>query len=170
MYKGSGLNQAWVVEDEPLIGKDWSFAASKSGWTNNKMGYQWLVKHFDPLTRADSARRLLIVDGHGSHVTTKFASYCFNNNINLLIMPAHCSHKLQPLDVALFKPLKKAMSNLARRAQAFAGEGGLRSTKHDWTKDLAHARYQAFTKPNVEAGWRDSGLYPLNRNRVAPYP
>jgi 4-hydroxybenzoate polyprenyltransferase len=79
MYKGSGLNQAWVVEDEPLIGKDWSFAASKSGWTNNKMGYQWLVKHFDPLTRADSARRLLIVDGHGSHVIARFASYCFDN-------------------------------------------------------------------------------------------
>jgi hypothetical protein len=66
-------------------------------------------------------------------------------------MPAHL-HKLQLLDVSLFKPFKKAISDLARQAQAFAGQGGLRSTKHNWTKDLAHARYQAFTKPNVEAG------------------
>jgi hypothetical protein len=30
IYKGSGPNQAWVVVDEPFIGPDWSFAASKS--------------------------------------------------------------------------------------------------------------------------------------------
>jgi hypothetical protein len=42
------------------------------------------------------------------------------------------------------------MSNLAQQAQAFAWEGGLKVTKH--TRDLAHARYRAFTKPNVEAG------------------
>jgi hypothetical protein len=96
-----------------------------------------------PLTTAKPRRRcLLIVDGHGSHVTAKFATYCFKREIDLLIMPAHCSHKLQPLDVALFKPLKKAMSDLARQAQAFAGKGGLRSTKHNWKKDLTHARYK----------------------------
>jgi hypothetical protein len=59
---------------------------------------------------------------------------------------------------------------LAQQAEAFAGEGGLRLTKHNWTRDLAHARYQAFTRANVEAGWQDSGLYPFNRNKVAPYP
>jgi hypothetical protein len=116
IYKDSAPNQAWIVDDEPLIKDNWSFAASKSGWTNNKMGYRWLLKHFDPLTccpKDPPCRRLLNVDGHGSHLTAKFATYCFEHNIDLLIMPAHCSYKLQPLDVALFKPLKKAMSDLA---------------------------------------------------------
>jgi hypothetical protein len=93
------------VEDKPLIKDDWSFAASKSCWTNNKMGNQWLV---NPLTLAKPCcRRLLIVNGHGSHITAKFATDCFKHNTDPLIMPVHCSHKLQLLDIALFRLLRQ---------------------------------------------------------------
>ena len=32
------------------------------------------------------------------------------NEIDLLVLPPHCSHVLQPLDVSVFAPLKRALA------------------------------------------------------------
>ncbi|KAG9185049.1 hypothetical protein G6011_02996 [Alternaria panax] len=40
-----------------------------------------------------------------------FIDYCDQNKILLAIFPPHATHTLQPLDVALFKPLSTAYSN-----------------------------------------------------------
>jgi hypothetical protein len=37
-------------------------------------------------------------------------SHCMENDIDLLIMPAHCSHLFQPLDVGVFAAYKGAHS------------------------------------------------------------
>jgi transposase len=38
--------------------------------------------------------RLLIMDGHGSHIIANMIALCMDNNINLLILPPHCLHLL----------------------------------------------------------------------------
>jgi hypothetical protein len=40
-----------------------------------------------------------------------FIDYCDQNKILLAIFPPHATHTLQPLDVALFKPLSTTYSN-----------------------------------------------------------
>jgi hypothetical protein len=50
-------------------------------------------------------RRLLIVDGHNSHVNMRFINYCDQNRIILAILSPHSTHRLQPLDVSVFRPL-----------------------------------------------------------------
>jgi hypothetical protein len=52
--------------------------------------------------------RILIVDGHGSHLTRKLLQYCLTHKIVLCILPHHSTHSLQPLDVVLFGPLSRA--------------------------------------------------------------
>src|SRR2546421_8258564 len=54
--------------------------------------------------------RLLICDDHESHITGGFIEYCIHNDIILMILPPHSSHYTQPLDLAIFSPLKTAMS------------------------------------------------------------
>ena len=66
------------------------------------------MKHiFDRHTKAKAGnhRRLLIVDGHNSHVNMRFINYCDQNYILLAILPPHSTHRLQPLDVGLFSSL-----------------------------------------------------------------
>ncbi|KAH7464397.1 hypothetical protein FOMA001_g17659 [Fusarium oxysporum f. sp. matthiolae] len=89
---------------------DWVIALSEKGWTDNKLGLEWL-KHFDQATakRTNSRYRLLILDGHESHHSVEFEEYCKENKIITLCMPAHASHLLQPLDVGCFGPLKRHM-------------------------------------------------------------
>ncbi|RKL12117.1 hypothetical protein BFJ70_g16306 [Fusarium oxysporum] len=52
---------------------DWAIATSQNGWTDNKIGLEWL-KHFDRCTakRSNSRYRLLILDGNESHHSVDF--------------------------------------------------------------------------------------------------
>ena len=86
------------------------FASSPNGWTSNELGLAWLKGVFDCETKVKARRqwRLLILDGHGSHVTMKFIDFCDKNKILLMIYPPHSTHTLQLLDVVLFSPLAGA--------------------------------------------------------------
>ena len=50
---------------------------------------------------------LLILDGHGSHVILEVARAAMEVGLDLLSLPSHTFHALQPLDVAVFKPFKQ---------------------------------------------------------------
>lgn len=54
--------------------------------------------------------RLLLVDGHSSHVSLDFLDYADRNRIIVLVLSPHATHRLQPLGVGLFSPLSKAYS------------------------------------------------------------
>ncbi|KAK6208664.1 putative transposase [Colletotrichum tabaci] len=85
----------------------WRVHPSENGWTTNEIGLDWL-QHFEKCTksRTKGVKRLLILDGHNSHKSTKFDDYCKEHSIIALCMPPHSSHELQPLDVGCFSPLK----------------------------------------------------------------
>jgi hypothetical protein len=87
----------------------WYLSANSKGWISNLHGVEWLKRVFEPATRtkAEGQQRLIICDGHDSHISGSFISHCIHNRISILILPAHTSHLLQPLDVAIFGPLKK---------------------------------------------------------------
>ncbi|KER00491.1 hypothetical protein AUEXF2481DRAFT_34698 [Aureobasidium subglaciale EXF-2481] len=102
-------------------------AAPQSTWFPvNTPDYHlhWLQTIFKLETRPNTGTwRLLILDGHGSHTAIDFLWFCKQNQIYLLFLPAHASHVLQPLDLALASlddasPVKKqrflTCYNLAR--------------------------------------------------------
>ncbi|KYK62106.1 hypothetical protein DCS_03252 [Drechmeria coniospora] len=108
LFKGQTLQQQWFPKD-PAYLKEWLFKATPNGWTDNLVALQWLEEVSIPQTKASrTTRRMLIVDGHGSHQTDDFMFECFENGVQLLFLPAHASHVLQPLDVSCFSPVKAA--------------------------------------------------------------
>jgi hypothetical protein len=58
---------------------------------------------------------LLVLNGHSSHPTPQFDQLCSENNIIPIYMPPHSSHKLQPLDIGCFSPLKKVYGSLVEQ-------------------------------------------------------
>ena len=135
IYKGTGtMNASWLPD--PVDTAGWAWTSSNTGWTNNTLGFDWLTEVFEPQTRpppltppAPPTRRLLIIDGHGSHMQARFAAFCMRNAIDLMVLPAHSSHITQPLDVGIFGPLKGHMSRLATEAARI--NGGTRVQKAD---------------------------------------
>ena len=94
---------------------------SENSWTNNEIGLIWLKTVFEKHTkdRTIGRYRLLILDGHGSHVTPEFDQYCLNQSIILLCMPPHSSHLLQPLDVNCFSVLKRSYGKRVETLMSF---------------------------------------------------
>jgi hypothetical protein len=107
IFKGKVHIQGWY--EELGLPNDWRVEVSANGWTTNEITYRWLDKVFIPntTTRTVGGYRLLVLDGHGSHLTPQFDKLCKDNNIICICMPAHSSHLLQPLDVGCFGPLKR---------------------------------------------------------------
>ena len=92
------------------------FARSASGYNNDKLGLVYL-KHFNLFTESSTkgSYRMLIFDGHGSHVTQPFIDYCWEHRIRPFLLPAHNTHLLQPLDVGVFQSLKYNFKKVVRK-------------------------------------------------------
>lgn len=123
---------------------------------------EWLKEVFIPRTQPQdpSQRRLLILDGHDSHTTTDFMWECYKNNIQLLFLPPHTSHVLQPLDLSIFSPLKHTYRKLLNKTTSWTESTVV--GKQLMIKCIIEARKQAITAHNIKAGWRAAGLWPVN--------
>jgi len=153
---------SWIPKD---VAEDWHFSCNSKGWTNNIHGEQWVEKCFDAATqeKANGQYRLLICDGHDSHISAQFVRYCIDHRIVVFLLPPHASHILQPLDVGVFGPLKTAMATHLSRLLATEIA---RLQKVEWVDKYIPARVRSITVSNIQGGWRGAGLFPLNRHRI----
>ena len=102
------LQDTWLEDFKPDHQAAF-FASSPNGWTSDDLGYAWLTQVFDRFTRSKARYgrdyRLLFVDGHSSHINMRFLNWCEKNKVLVAVYPPHSTHRLQPLDLALFSPL-----------------------------------------------------------------
>ncbi|KAF8241457.1 DDE-domain-containing protein, partial [Wilcoxina mikolae CBS 423.85] len=133
-------------------------AVSPKGWTDSKIGYYWLTNVYDPISKAHcpGEPRLLILDGHVSHINYKFLTFCEANDIVVFCLPLHSTHVLQPLDVALFAPLQLAYRQ--------AIEDYFLTTAIGINRDLFFPLYkethqQAYTLRNITVAFKNAELY-----------
>jgi hypothetical protein len=163
ILKGKEQQASWY--QEAGLPQDWHIATSPNGWTTDLLGLRWLKEVFHPFSKSYSvgAKRLLILDGHSSHLTAEFDLFCKENAIVCLCMPPHSSHLLQPLDVGVFGPLKRAYGKLVERMMV-AGNNHI--DKQDFLSLYPTARERVFTQENIYGGFAGAGLKPLNQERV----
>lgn len=82
-----------------------AYAASKKGWIKKDIFFNYIKDVFIP-NIGEERPVLLVYDGHSTHVDIKVLELAVRNQITILKLPAHTSHLLQPLDLAVFKSLK----------------------------------------------------------------
>jgi hypothetical protein len=162
IFKAKHLYSGWVP---PGLKEPWRFSVSNSGWTSDSHGFRWISEVFDPSTTPEDPlqRRLLIMDGHSSHMTARLIEFCMNSTIDLMILPPHCSHILQPLDLTIFGPLKAALSKETDRV-ARVDYG--RIHRSEWTQMYFRAREKALSVDNIQSGFKSAGLSPLEPMKV----
>ena len=145
IFKGETDQQQWLPEDRDFL-SSWDFKSSTEEWTDDKIALTWLKTIFIPQTMSqkEGEKRLLIIDGHGSHATDEFMFECFYNGIHVLWLPPHSSHVTQPLDVTVFGPVKNAYRRALSRLDS-DDDSSLRS-KISFLKCCNYARKDAITQ------------------------
>ena len=160
--KGAGHYMDWyknLTEKE----KAYRFSYSPKSWTDDQLALEWLQQVFLSETQLKYGHllRLLMFDGHGSHITFEFVSKCFSHNAPPPCLPAHSTHLLQPLDVGLFSPYQHfyglGVDNYMRSGQNIAG-----IKKSIFIPFLTEARQATFTTHNIRQFFSSTGIYPLN--------
>jgi hypothetical protein len=161
IFKGKLFNQAWF---DSLPG-DWRFEVSLNGWTTDEIGLRWLEKLFIPATtsRTIGQYRLLVLDGHGSHLTPLFDQICSENKIIPVCMPAHSSHLLQPLDIGCFAVLKRSYGSLVDQKMRL---GINHIDKLDFLAAYPQARADAFKTDTIKNSFAAASLVPFDPDRV----
>jgi hypothetical protein len=162
----SSIQSSWVEEIKPEV-HSVLVSSSPTGWTNNEAGLAWLKQVFNRFTKAKAQRkyRLLILDGHGSHVTMDFLDYCDKNKIIPAILPPHSTHTLQPLDVVMFKPLSTAYSKeLTTYLHNGPGLAGIK--KGDFFHLFWKAWVSTFTQALVLRSFKATSIAPLQPNVI----
>lgn len=101
------------------------------------------------------------MDNHKTHITVNIVLFARENNIMILTSPPQCSHRLQSLDVTVFGPFK--IHCRASMNDWMTCNPGKTVTIYN-VSQFAKGVYAAFNITNVTSGFKNTGIYPLNKN------
>lgn len=147
--------------------QDATFTATESGYMDDEAGFEYMSEHFHPLTaNKNKLARLLIVDGHSSHVYWRVIQYALNHDIHMICLPSHSTHLLQPLDVGCFGVFSKMYKHYLR--QWTYKHPHQRYTKKEFWEVLVPTRDDTFTSQTIIAAFKASGCWPINTYNGAP--
>jgi hypothetical protein len=106
--------------------------------------------------------RLLVLDGHNSHLTYPFCAFSEARKIIILCLPPHTTHRLQPCDVGVFGPLasswRKEVNDRSARNDAI--------TFRNFLRVYSVARSRSVHPNSITSAWEKAGLWPVNPNRI----
>ncbi|KAJ6243321.1 tigger transposable element-derived protein [Anaeramoeba flamelloides] len=133
---------------------------------NKKIFLQWVNKIFIPTVIKirkkqnldENERALLILDGHSSRINFPALVLMRINCVDVVIIPSHSSHILQPLDVGVFHIFK---SNL-RKAKLNQDDNPFLT--------IDECLIQSTTKKKIIGAFKKCGLFPLDLSKVINHP
>ncbi|XP_044757612.1 MFS-type transporter clz9-like [Coccinella septempunctata] len=133
-----------------------------SGWMTEEIFVESL-KHFSNRVQPTADKKaLIIMDNHATHVNLQVVVFARKIHIIILTLPPHCSHRMQPLDVAVYGPFKsrykQAMNNW------LTSKPGKTVTIYEVAEFVNPAFSESFTISNICKSFKKTGIYPFNTN------
>lgn len=133
---------------------------SKTGWMTGDL-FLDVLKHIVTHTNCTKDKPILLVLGnHSSHGSLETILFCRNNGIHVLSFPPHTSHRLQPLDVAVYGPFKKFCNNSLNNYHI--NNPGKKITIYDIAELSKQPFLKAFSQENIIKSFKVTGISPFN--------
>lgn len=130
---------------------------SDNGWVNSDIFLEWLKFFVRSVRPTVEQKCLLIVDNHVSHRSLAVLDYASANNVVLLSVPPHCTHRLQPLDVSVYGPLSTYFERAIDKWQK--QHPAQRVTLFEIGEIFGSAYLQSATPHNAISGFKKSGIF-----------
>lgn len=133
-----------------------------SGWSNSTVFLEYLENHFLKFIQRPNSETpvILIYDGHRSHVNLQVINWAKANNVILMVLPAHTSHVLQPLDVGCFGPLQRIYNSECQKF--LRNNPASKITRYNICSLVCPAYASALSVVNLRSAFKRSGIYPFN--------
>lgn len=139
-------------------------AANRSGWSNEDIFRQFIDHFIDHVKLSKENPHLIILDNHESHYCPKVVNKAKEVGLEILTLPPHCSHKMQPLDRTVFGPFKQFYNKSMNDWMNSPGNAGRPVTIYDVSQIAGIAYEHAFSIKNIVSGFKSTGIVPLNSN------
>jgi hypothetical protein len=162
--------------------KDYEVAVAANGFITSPLALKFL-QHFDRHTKNRAGKskfngnldnielcntnvdsslldeyRLLIFDGHKTHLTAEFLDYCMQSKIIPFCLLAHTLHLVQPLDGKPFLVYKTFFRSWNRKMAAWGGDC---TEKRVFLDAIGPIRERTFTPQLIRKAFRERGIYPF---------
>ena len=101
IFKGAKVNDVWVANAPSSI----TVKAPPKGWINKDVFFRYSIRWVQWLKRCKclNKKHLLLLDAHKSHIyNLPFLNSMVANKVEVLSIPGHTFHVLQPLDSTPF--------------------------------------------------------------------
>jgi hypothetical protein len=172
VFTGASLQGQWFPSELEMERDfpNWKYDATPTGWSNGDIALKWLNEIYLVETKPESPLewRLLILDEHSSHITTKFMFLAWTHRVQLLYLPPHTSHKTQPLDRSVFSPLKNHFRQDTKSLAAFTASAPINKRRFLYCYRDASAR--GMCARNIISGFRETGIWPFDPSKVLDDP
>ncbi len=148
--------------------EDWFtfYAFSRTGYVNSVLFRNIIDCLIKVRAYKGQTRRLVLFgDNLAAHRDAETIAKAYKADIHLVFFPPNCSHFIQPLDSYPFARFKQVLQILQRK-QYF---GSFFNDSLQSFTDLrlaGDAFREAFTKETIIAAFRDTGLFPFNKQLI----
>lgn len=139
------------------------YGLSPKGWMDQELFDLWFTRHF--LRFIPPVRPvLLIMDGHSSHYCPDTIRLAAKEQIIVFTLPPNTTHLTQPLDKGVFGPLKVCWREVCH--SFLVKNPGKVITRYDFSALFSEAWFKAMRPENAIAGFKVTGIYPLDRGAI----
>ena len=165
IHKGGKVPAVWT-ENAPV---GVMVRCSDNGWINADLFLEYALRWLRWMRTNQLLDRphILLLDSHRAHVyNIRFIRIMQRFKIHVLALPAHTSHLTQPLDGAPYARLKTTWTE--ELTDFLFMSAGSRLPKSQFFDVFWPAWKRAMTASTIIAGFRKTGIYPLNPKAVDP--
>lgn len=164
VYKSKHLYDSWR-EGGPAGAR---YGRTKSGWMDEFCFQEWFKTIALPYFKKLDGPKAMIGDNLSSHLSGEVIGLCKKNGIKFICLPPNTTHLTQPLDKAVFAPMKKKWRAILSDWKAKTATSGATIPKEEFPgllKQLVTDLHPNVTA-NIKSGFRACGIHPLDRQEV----
>ncbi|XP_058817166.1 uncharacterized protein LOC131680472 [Topomyia yanbarensis] len=152
------------MEVTKSVPAEWGLGKTDNGWMNKECFLKYIKHILHPqLVKANLLPVIYFVDGHSSHTPWETAEECSKLGIILICLYANCTRILQPLDVAVFKPLKTAWLKVT---DDWKISNPNQHVKTENFSCLLEKAMESIDDRIIGNGFKACGLFPFDENSV----
>lgn len=159
-----------------IILTGYNLSGQESGWISNEVFDGHCRQTVIPAFAARRARLeqkgmknvigVFLVDGHSSRMNASLMDEFQQNNILVPVLPAHASHVLQPLDLAVFGAFKAGLTKGDSAVRILS----LPERRHIILQKVVTELHKALEPRIILKSWERSGLCPFDDSIPLQHP